>query len=55
MLKRGLRTHFVFFNLGGRAHEIGVKQVSKYLWRSTVRLIIVSLWRCHLRVLWKRF
>ncbi len=32
MLKRGVRTHFLFFNLGGRAHEIGVKQVSKYLW-----------------------
>lgn len=32
MLKRGIRTHFLFFNLGGRAHEIGVKQVSKFIW-----------------------
>ncbi|WP_198306267.1 tRNA uracil 4-sulfurtransferase ThiI [Arcobacter vandammei] len=30
--KRGLKTHFIFFNLGGIAHEIGVKQVSWYLW-----------------------
>lgn len=32
MMKRGLRTHFVFFNLGGRAHEVGVKEVALYLW-----------------------
>lgn len=31
-IKRGLKTHFIFFNLGGIAHEIGVKQVSWYLW-----------------------
>ncbi|MCV6621661.1 MAG: tRNA 4-thiouridine(8) synthase ThiI [Cellvibrionaceae bacterium] len=31
-LKRGLRTHYCFFNLGGREHEIGVKEVSFYLW-----------------------
>jgi thiamine biosynthesis protein ThiI len=31
-MKRGLKTHFVFFNLGGVAHEIGVKQVALYLW-----------------------
>ena len=31
-MKRGLKTHFVFFNLGGNAHEIGVKQVALYLW-----------------------
>jgi thiamine biosynthesis protein ThiI len=31
-MKRGLKTHFVFFNLGGMAHEIGVKQVALYLW-----------------------
>ena len=30
--KRGLQTHFLFFNLGGSAHEIGVKQVAHYLW-----------------------
>ncbi|MFT7824375.1 MAG: tRNA uracil 4-sulfurtransferase ThiI [Sulfurimonas sp.] len=31
-MKRGIKTHFVFFNLGGAAHEIGVKQVALYLW-----------------------
>lgn len=31
-MKRGIKTHFVFFNLGGMAHEIGVKQVALYLW-----------------------
>jgi len=31
-MKRGLKTHFIFFNLGGIAHEIGVKQVSYFLW-----------------------
>lgn len=31
-MSRGLKTHFCFFNLGGDAHEIGVKQVSWYLW-----------------------
>ncbi len=31
-MKRGLKTHFVFFNLGGAAHEVGVKQVALYLW-----------------------
>lgn len=33
MIRRGARTHFCFFNLGGREHEIGVKQVSHYLWK----------------------
>ncbi len=32
--RRGLLTHFVFFNLGGAAHEIGVKQVAHYLWET---------------------
>lgn len=31
-MKRGLKTHFIFFKLGGAAHEIGVKQVALYLW-----------------------
>lgn len=31
-MKRGIKTHFLFFNLGGIAHEIGVKQVAFYLW-----------------------
>ncbi len=32
MLRRGLRTHFCFFNLGGRAHALGVREVAHYLW-----------------------
>ncbi len=32
MLRRGLRSHFLFFNLGGPAHEVGVRQVVHYLW-----------------------
>ncbi len=31
-IKRGSKTHYCFFNLGGPAHEIGVKQVAHYLW-----------------------
>ncbi len=31
-MKRGLATHFCFFNLGGRDHELGVMEVSLYLW-----------------------
>ncbi|NVK26199.1 MAG: tRNA 4-thiouridine(8) synthase ThiI [Gammaproteobacteria bacterium] len=33
MMRRGARTHFCFFNLGGREHEIGVKQVSHAIWQ----------------------
>ena len=33
MIRRGARSHFCFFNLGGVDHEIGVKQVSYYLWQ----------------------
>ena len=33
MIRRGTRTHYVFFNLGGREHEIGVREVSHYLWK----------------------
>lgn len=32
-IKRGLCTHYLFFNLGGRNHEVGVKQVASYLWQ----------------------
>ncbi|EXJ13120.1 MULTISPECIES: tRNA uracil 4-sulfurtransferase ThiI [Nitrincola] len=32
MLQRGIYTHFVFFRLGGAAHEEGVKRVAHYLW-----------------------
>lgn len=31
-MKRGLLTHFCFFNLGGDAHEIAVKEIAVFLW-----------------------
>lgn len=31
-MKRGLLTHFLFFNLGGKEHELSVKEVAVYLW-----------------------
>lgn len=45
-MKRGAKTHFVFFNLGGAAHEAGVKQVSYYLWKkfgSSARVKFISV------------
>jgi len=45
-MRRGLKTHYIFFNLGGVAHEIGVKQVSFYLWNkfgASHRVKIVSV------------
>jgi thiamine biosynthesis protein ThiI len=33
MVRKGARTHYCFFNLGGSAHEVGVKQVAHYLWQ----------------------
>ncbi|WP_029686925.1 tRNA uracil 4-sulfurtransferase ThiI [Tatumella saanichensis] len=32
LMRRGCRVHYCFFNLGGAAHEIGVRQVAHYLW-----------------------
>ncbi len=32
-MKRGLRTHFLFFNLGGSEHELAVREVAWYLWQ----------------------
>lgn len=32
LLRRGCRVHYCFFNLGGAAHEIGVKQMAYHLW-----------------------
>ncbi len=31
-MRRGLKTHFCFFNLGGHEHEIAVQEVALYLW-----------------------
>ena len=46
MMRRGLMTHFCFFNLGGRAHELGVMEVAHYLWKkygSSQRVLFVSV------------
>ena len=45
-MRRGMRTHFLFFNLGGRDHEIGVKEVALYLWQkygSGQRVLFISV------------
>ncbi len=45
-MKRGLLTHYCFFNLGGHAHELGVKEVAFYLWNkfgSSHRVRFVSV------------
>lgn len=31
-IKRGLQTHYCFFNLGGKEHELAVKEVALFLW-----------------------
>lgn len=33
MIRKGLRTHYLFFNLGGAAHEAGVREIAFYLWQ----------------------
>ena len=41
-----MRTHFLFFNLGGRDHEIGVKEVALYLWQKygcNQRVLFISV------------
>lgn len=45
-MKRGMRTHFLFFNLGGRDHELGVKEVALYLWQkygNQQRVLFISV------------
>lgn len=45
-MKRGMRTHFLFFNLGGRDHEVGVKEVALYLWQkygANQRVLFISV------------
>lgn len=31
-IKRGLQTHYCFFNLGGKEHELAVKELALFLW-----------------------
>lgn len=46
VMKRGMQTHFCFFNLGGHAHEVAVKEVALYLWMkygANIRVKFVSV------------
>lgn len=46
MIRRGLLPHFCFFNLGGRAHELGVMEVAHFLWEkyaSSQHLMFISV------------
>lgn len=46
IMRRGLLSHFCFFNLGGRAHELGVMEVAHYLWKkygSSHRVLFISV------------
>ncbi|MGK2946626.1 MAG: tRNA uracil 4-sulfurtransferase ThiI [Candidatus Malihini olakiniferum] len=46
LIRRGCRVHYCFFNLGGVAHEMSVKQVAYYLWKhfgSSHRVRFVSI------------
>jgi thiamine biosynthesis protein ThiI len=45
-MRRGLMAHFCFFNLGGRAHELGVMEVAHFIWKkygSSQRVLFVSV------------
>lgn len=45
-IKRGSKVHYCFFNLGGPVHEIGVKQVSHFLWNkygSSAKVKFISI------------
>ncbi len=45
-MRRGAKTHFLFFNLGGKAHQMGVEQVALHLWQeygSCARVKFVSV------------
>lgn len=45
-IKRGLQTHYCFFNLGGKAHELAVKEVALFLWmkyHSSHRVKFISI------------
>ena len=33
MIRKGLRTHYLFFNLGGAAHEAGVREMAHLIWQ----------------------
>ncbi|MCC5854563.1 MAG: tRNA 4-thiouridine(8) synthase ThiI [Idiomarina sp.] len=43
LIRRGARTHFCFFNLGGaEAHEVAVREITYYLWEKYSRSHVVK-------------
>ncbi|MBE2896527.1 tRNA 4-thiouridine(8) synthase ThiI [Pasteurellaceae bacterium HPA106] len=45
-IRRGSKVHYCFFNLGGQAHEIGVKQMAYHIWSrysSSVKVRFVAI------------
>jgi len=40
LIRRGSRVHYCFFNLGGAAHEIGVKQMAYHIWVVLKRMMV---------------
>lgn len=45
-IRRGSKVHYCFFNLGGQAHEIGVKQMAYHIWSrysSSVKVRFVAV------------
>lgn len=45
-MRRGSKTHFLFFNLGGAAHELGVRQIALQLWQqygASARVKFISI------------
>lgn len=32
-IRRGIKVHYLFFNMGGSVHELGVKQMAYHLWQ----------------------
>lgn len=55
MIRKGLRTHYLFFNLGGAAHEAGVREMAFHIWQKyslshKVKFVSVNLPRW-----WTRF
>jgi tRNA uracil 4-sulfurtransferase len=34
MMRRGIKTHFLFFELGGAGHEAAVREVAHHLWKT---------------------
>ncbi len=45
LMRRGCRVHYCFFNLGGAAHEIGVRQLRIICGTASAAHTAFALWR----------